>query len=245
MNQDPGTLDQVAFYDRWNEDNRSGALSDINEEVRIRGLRVLEYVRASKLQKPTILEVGCGTGWLTEFLSDLGSVTAIDLSPRAIQIAKERGIDAELIAGDFFQQDFPKQYYDVGICIETLFYVSDQYGFLKKFATLMKPGALVGFTTINKFIYERRSDIGAPAEGQVRHWLSRAQMRNMFAPYFDIVSMETLEPRGDTGILRYVNSSKLNAVLDRVFSHQRVKQAKEKLGLGGGVVIMAKRKETV
>ena len=54
-----------------------------------------------------VLEVGCGTGWLTEVLCDLGSVTAIDLSPRAIEIAQARGTDAKMIAGDFFQHDFP------------------------------------------------------------------------------------------------------------------------------------------
>ena len=238
----PGNAEQIAFYDRWNENYRSGQLSEIDEEIRERGLRVLEHVRASGLHQPKILEVGCGTGWLTELLSDLGSVTAIDLSPRAIEIAKARGMDAELIAGDFFQQDFPAQYYDLGICIETLFYVADQSGFLKKFSSLMKPGALVGFSTINKFVYERRSDIGPPKEGQVRHWLGKAEMRKMLAPYFDLVSMETLVPRGDSGILRFVNSFKVNAILEKMFSHQSIKQAKEKLGLGGGIVIMARRK---
>jgi 2-polyprenyl-3-methyl-5-hydroxy-6-metoxy-1,4-benzoquinol methylase len=101
VNQDPGISELIAFYDRWNENNRAGQLSDINKEIRVRGLCVLEYVRASELQRPKILEVGCGTGWLTELLSDLGSVTAIDISPRAIEIAKERGIDAEFIAGVF------------------------------------------------------------------------------------------------------------------------------------------------
>jgi 2-polyprenyl-3-methyl-5-hydroxy-6-metoxy-1,4-benzoquinol methylase len=243
MSQDPGKAEQIAYYDRWNEDNRAGQLSDINNEVRVRGLRVLEHVCASGLKQPKIIEVGCGTGWLTELLSELGSVTAIDLSPRAIEIAERRGLDAEFIAGDFFQHDFSAQHYDVGICIETLFYVSDQSEFLKKFASLMKPGALVGFSTINKFVYERSSDIGAPEEGQVRHWLSRADMRKMFSPYFDIVSIETLEPRGDTGILRFVNSFKVNNILGRIFSDQFIKKTKEKLGFGGGIVYMCRRKK--
>jgi len=241
LNKLPSNAEQIAFYDRWNENNRAGQLSEINEEIRVRGLRVLDGVRASNLQQPKILEVGCGTGWLTQLLSELGSVTAIDLSPRAIEIAKARGIHAELIAGDFFQQDFPAQYYDVGICIETLFYVPDQSGFLQKFASLLKPGALVGFSMINKFVYERSSDIGEPEDGQIRHWLSKTEMRKLLAPYFDIVSMETLVPRGDTGILKFVNSTKVNTMLERIFSLQSIKRTKEKMGLGGGIVIMARR----
>ena len=123
VNKHPNNDEQIAFYDRWNEINRSGNLNDINKEIRARGLRVLEHIRSSVPQTAKILEVGCGTGWLTELLSDLGSVTAIDLSPRAIEIAKARGIAAEFIAGDFYLHDFQAQSYDVGICIETLFYV--------------------------------------------------------------------------------------------------------------------------
>lgn len=244
MNREPDISQQIAFYDHWNESCRAGQLSDISEEIRERGLRVLEHVRALGLEQPKILEVGCGTGWLTELLSDIGDVTAIDLSPRAIEIAKARGINAELIAGDFFQQDFPAQYYDIGVCIETLFYVSDQRGFLEKFASLMKPGSMVGFSTINKFVYERSSDIGPPEEGQIRHWLSKSEMRRMLAPHFDLVSVETLEPRGDMGMLKAVNSYKINAILKRFFSPQSIKQVKERLGLGGGIVIMARRKGT-
>jgi 2-polyprenyl-3-methyl-5-hydroxy-6-metoxy-1,4-benzoquinol methylase len=243
VNNDPSINEQITYYDRWNEKNRAGQLLNISEEVRVRGLRVLEHIYALEPQQPKILEVGCGTGWLTDLLSDIGTVTAIDLSPRAIEIAKTRGIKAELIAGDFFQQEFPAQYYDIGICIETLFYVSDQAEFLKRFSSLLKPGALVGITTINKFVYDRRSDIGPPEEGQVRHWLSKAEIRKMFSPYFDIVSMETLEPSGDTGILRFVNSFKVNNILGRIFSDQFIKKAKEKLGFGGGIVYMCRRKK--
>lgn len=241
MIKDPDIAEQITFYDRWNESHRTGLLSDISKEIRVRGLRVLEHIRASGLQQPKILEVGCGTGWLTEALCNLGPVTAIDLSPRAIEIAQARGINAELIAGDFYQHEFQKQAYDAGVCIETLFYVSDQPAFLRKFASLMKPGAIVGFSTINKFIYERSSDIGAPEEGQVRHWLSKNETRKLLEPYFDILLIETLEPRGDSGILRLTSSFKLNKLLKMFFSDQQIKRAKEKAGLGGGVVIMCRR----
>ena len=128
---------------------------------------------------------------MTERLCELGSVTAIDLSPRATEIARSRRITADLIAGDYFQQDFPTPAYDVVICIETLFYVSDQPSFLKKLASLMKPGALVAISTINKFVYERSSDIGSREEGQVRHWLSKSEMLDMIASHFDLLSMKT------------------------------------------------------
>jgi hypothetical protein len=52
----------------------------------------------------------------------------------------------------------------------------------------------------------------------------------------------TIDPRGDQGILRLVNSWKLNRVADRVFSTEAVRGWKERRGWGAGVVITARRK---
>jgi 2-polyprenyl-3-methyl-5-hydroxy-6-metoxy-1,4-benzoquinol methylase len=242
MAHDPSIDEQIAYYDRWNSSHRSGEFDEIAEEIRMRGVRVLQRLKAMDLGRPSILEVGCGTGWLSEKLCELGSVTAIDLSPKAIEIAQRRGCDAEFIAGDFYAEEFGKAPYDVGVCIETLFYMHDQPRFVEKFASLLAPRAVVGITNINPFVYERSSDIPPPVTGQVRKWLDKSQLRALLEPHFSILSMETVEPRGDQGILRLTNSYKVNAILGRVFSPGAVKRAKEKLGLGGGIVIMARKR---
>jgi 2-polyprenyl-3-methyl-5-hydroxy-6-metoxy-1,4-benzoquinol methylase len=241
MQDKPTIEEQTAFYDRWNVEHRAGAFEEIPDGIRDRGVRVLDILRTLDLHAPRILEVGCGTGWLTEKLGAFGKVTAIDLSPSAIAVARTRNIDAELIAGDFYQHGFAASSFDIVVCVETLFYVEDQPRFVERVASLMKPGAHLILTTVNKFVYERSRDVRPVEPGQVRNWLSRRDLRRLLARRFELLSMTTVAPTGDLGILRLVNSYKINAVLLRLFSAENLRSAKERIGLGGGVVVVARK----
>jgi 2-polyprenyl-3-methyl-5-hydroxy-6-metoxy-1,4-benzoquinol methylase len=242
MKPEPTIEEQRAFYDRWHSEWRRGTLEEIDPEIRPRSVRVLHNLRRLRLGQPRILHVGCGTGWLTQRLCDFGHVTGIDLSPQAIALAQQRQMSAELIAGDFYEHDFRPALFEAAVCVETLFYVADQARFVQKLASLMGPGGFLILTTINKFVYDRRRDIGPPEHGQVRRWLSKRQVRSLLEPHFEVLSMTTVgEPQGDRGILRLVNSYKLNAVLATMFSAPAVKWAKERL-VGTGVVIVARNR---
>ena len=230
---EPTIAQQIEYYDRWNADNRAGDLDAIEPEIRRRGLLVCEHLRRAGLSQPRILEVGCGTGWLSSKLVELGSLSAIDLSPKAIEIARQRHVQATFIADDFFAHDFGSEPFDAIVCIETLFYVPDQPRFVAKLAELLRPGGFLGLSCINKFVYERSSDIGAPKAGQVRRWLSKGEILALLRPQFDIRSVQSVEPRGDQGILRLVNSYKVNSMLGRVVgaAHAAVQGAP---GIGRG-----------
>lgn len=240
MDKDPSIEQQQVFYDNWNLGHRNCNFEAIPEEIRARGTRVVDIIRSLTLFSPRILEVGCGTGWLTERLCDIGQVTAIDLSPQAIGIARQRNITANLIAGDFCEKEFNGEVFDIIVCVETLFYVSHQIRFVKKLASLMSKDGFLVLTSINKFVYDRSTDVGPPEHGQIRKWLTKKQLKNLLSRHFEILSMKTIEPRGNMGILRLINSYKLNAVLQRLFLSESVKHMKEKIGLGGGIVVIAK-----
>jgi 2-polyprenyl-3-methyl-5-hydroxy-6-metoxy-1,4-benzoquinol methylase len=241
MQRSPTIEEQRTFYDKWNTQCRRGCLDEIDREISIRGLAACEVLRRLNLNKPRILEVGCGTGWLTEKLCFLGDLTAIDLSPQAIAIALGRNITAEFISADFYEYEFRPPSFDAVVCAETLFYVVDQPRFIEKLASLIRTDAYLVLTTINKFVYDRRSEIGPPEQGQVRSWLSQRQIRKLLAPHFKVLSIATIEPRGDLGLLRLVNSYKLNRFLGKLFSPDAIKYAKEKMGLGGGIIILAQK----
>src|SRR5208283_813990 len=90
----PSVQEQIAFNDYWNATHRSGHFEEMDPEVRARGEKIVEVLASLPVRQPSILEAGCGTGWLTEKLVSFGPTTAIDLSPGAIEIAKRRGLDA-------------------------------------------------------------------------------------------------------------------------------------------------------
>jgi 2-polyprenyl-3-methyl-5-hydroxy-6-metoxy-1,4-benzoquinol methylase len=241
MHVDPGIQEQREFYDDWNTRHRNGAFEEITEEIRLRGARVLDLVKGLGLNRPHILEVGCGTGWLSEKLAEVGDVTGIDLSPAAIALAEERNIGARFVAGDFYEYDFNGMQFDVCVCMETLFYVPDQPRFVERLAEHTGDGGYLVLTAINSFVYERSSDIPPPAPGQLRRWMNARKLERLLSGHFVVLSKSTVAPRGNRGILRLVNSHKLNALLSRVVSRERIRRIKERLGLGGGIVILAKK----
>ena len=66
MQRSPTIEEQRTYYDKWNTQCRRGRFDEIDREIRIRGLAACEILGRLNLNKPRILEVGCGTGWLTE-----------------------------------------------------------------------------------------------------------------------------------------------------------------------------------
>jgi len=242
--KDPTIEEQRSYYDKWNFEYRNADFERIDPEFRLRSLRILSILEKLNLTEPRILEVGCGTGWFTEKLCSFGKVSAIDLSPTAIAIARGRCIDAEFIAADFSAYECEPALFDIVICMDTLFYVLDQSHFVDKLTACLKDDGYLIVMTINKFVYLRSREIKPPVSGQVRKWLSRRQLKNMLSKFCNILLMTTVEPRGDGGVLRIVNSRIINKLMNRVFSENTIKKFKERMGFGGAVVVLAiKRKK--
>ncbi|MEQ9567647.1 MAG: class I SAM-dependent methyltransferase, partial [Pseudomonadales bacterium] len=153
MRQGPTLEEQARFYDRWNEWYRADEVETVSEEIRCRAEEVLKYLDETGVSNAQILEIGCGTGWLTQRLNKFGQVTAVDLSPVAIQMAKNRDSKARYFAGDVLQSKFDVDSFDVIVCVETLFYVEDQEKLVELMARWMKSGGLLALTNINKFVY--------------------------------------------------------------------------------------------
>lgn len=235
----PTIEEQAAFYDEWNLTNRSVSLDKLEEESQARAAKILELASHIPGTNLNILEIGCGTGWLTEPLSKFGRCTGIDLSEKAIGVARERGIGAEFLAGDFFTMALPTGQYDIAVVVETIAYVQDQPLFVSKLVSHLKPDAHLILTTVNKFVYERRSDIGPPKPGQIRRWLSMSELRQLLQGKFRILESTTVLPQGNVGLLRIVNSHKLNRIMSKIFSANRVRRWKEWLGFGHTRVILA------
>lgn len=82
-------------WDRWNAEYRSGAPDAYMLELRDEARRWVPRMSTT----PRILEVGCGTGWLSADLAGFGRVTGVDLSPATIEIARKRGSEAQFACG--------------------------------------------------------------------------------------------------------------------------------------------------
>lgn len=131
--------------------------------------------------------------------------------------------------------------YDVVVTLEVLSHIANQRRFIKKIANLLRPGGTLMMATQNRTVLERYNRIDPPQPGQLRCWVDRDELAELLSDAFDIVEIGSVTPRANKGLMRYVNSRKLNAPVRAVFGNQ-VERLKERLGLGWTLMALARKR---
>ena len=102
-----------------------------------------------------ILDVACGSGWLSEYFARLGyDVTGIDISPTLIQIAEERVravpglVDHQTeIRCRFRAHDIEisplEEKFDAIICYDAMHHFVDEHAVVRHFAAMLPMGGLL------------------------------------------------------------------------------------------------------
>ncbi|TMG88489.1 MAG: bifunctional 2-polyprenyl-6-hydroxyphenol methylase/3-demethylubiquinol 3-O-methyltransferase UbiG [Betaproteobacteria bacterium] len=153
LNADPAELAKFgALAHRWWDPTGDfKPLHDINP------LR-LDYIarRSRGLEGKQALDVGCGGGILAEAMATAGArVLGIDLSDKALAVARlhqlESGVevDYQLSTAETLAAEQPGRF-EIVTCMELLEHVPDPASTIAACATLVKPGGLVVFSTINR-----------------------------------------------------------------------------------------------
>jgi len=228
-------VNDVQIWDKWNLTYRLGRL---DEPSKRRLLEIGAAMADLKIRDARILEVGCGTGWLSAKLREFGKVTANDIGKEIIDIAQETYPEINFQSGDVHTLDLPLNYFDVIVTSEVFSHVADQPAFLHRLAQLLKPGGFLLLTTQNKSVFERTANI-SPPDGWIRQWVTMKTLKHMLRPDFSIRRATTLEPEGHLGFLRVVNSVRLNYYCGAAIGAPRVKHLKESAGFGQSIFVIA------
>src|SRR3990172_13311273 len=101
VSRNPTIAEQQRFWNTWNATMRDP--SNLNDWSLRRGDTIIELVRTLAIEQPKILDFGCGTGWLTEQLAELGQATGIYLAEDVILQCRIRGPQIKFIPGYLFQ----------------------------------------------------------------------------------------------------------------------------------------------
>ena len=134
----------------WDSQGEFKTLHDINP------LR-LQFIQSyADIAGKRIVDVGCGGGILTEGLAKQGAdVLGIDLSQELIDIADLHGLEAgvsahyQKISAEALADQQPESF-DHLTCMEMLEHVPDPGSIISACATLVKPGGMVFFSTLNR-----------------------------------------------------------------------------------------------
>jgi 2-polyprenyl-3-methyl-5-hydroxy-6-metoxy-1,4-benzoquinol methylase len=236
---EPPIEDQRRFWNRWNLDARCP--DHLNQWTVLRGDAILRMLSSLALQQPRIIDLGCGTGWLTEKLAAYGAVTGVDLSDEAVAEARRRAPHVAYIAANFFEVPLPEAQFDVVISQDVLAHVADQRGYVALAARLLKPGGHMIVTTTNRFVVERMDLPPQPPE-HIERWLTMGSFRKLLETHFAVLRTTTVMPAGSKGVLRVINSPKLEAILKPLIAPAALAAAKERLGLGYNLVALARKR---
>lgn len=237
---DEPTLEgQRKFWNTWNAQRRDP--DHLVDWAVIRGNAILREFAALRLERPRILDLGCGTGWLTEKLAAYGQATGIDLSDVVIAKARERCPDIEYIIGDLFQTPLPQGQFDLVVSQDVVAHVIDQHGYIEIAARALKPGGHLIITSTNRFVVTRMNLPPQPPE-HIERWLDMRSFRRLLSSHFDIIRTTTVMPMGSRGVLRLINSKRLESLLRPLIPPQTLTAVKERLGLGYNMIAVARRR---
>lgn len=172
-----------------------------------------ETARLVEMADPsTILDLGCGEGFVLEALSEAGvsaALTGIDLSAEAVAEARERvGDRAEILEGDVRDLRSTIDNFDVVMMLEVLEHLDDPADALGLIAELSNSHVIVSvpwepfFRGLNFLRLKNLRRWGSDPE-HVQHW-TRRSFKNFVASRFHIVesgsafpwTLLLLEPRG-------------------------------------------------
>ena len=120
-----------------------------------------------------VLDIGCGSGWLSEFLARFGyDVTGIDISPGLIAVSQERiakspyGVDYDtplscrFLVHDIENGPLPEKF-DAAICYDALHHFGDENAAIASCAAMLRPGGMF-------FVLEGdRPSPGSPGEAEL------------------------------------------------------------------------------
>jgi SAM-dependent methyltransferase len=235
----PTIAEQQQFWDDWNRSWRFRG--DLDYFMHRQQQVALDTARRVQLQNGKILDVGCGTGWLGNALTEFGRVTGTDLSPESIREGQKRHPAVELLAGDFLTLGLQGPF-DFIVSADALAHFYDQSAFMARVAELLRPGGTFLLMTQNQFVWDRRSKYKTAGDGYIQRWPSLPQLRSMLAPRFSIEFESSLVPGGDQGVLWWVENRYVRGIIGRLIGRKRWESLLESAKLGRELVVVARKR---
>ncbi len=194
-----------AVYDRkghaWWDENEDGSLISLrylSNPVKFSYIQsVISDQWPDRPTKPSLLDVGCGGGYLSEELARSGlSVTGIDSSSATIGTARDHarqsGLDIAYLEGRGEALPFASARFDFVCCCDVLEHVADPALIIAEVARVLKPGGLFFYDTINRTLASRLVMIKIMQEWQNTAFLEpHIHLWHMFIKPRELIAMLT------------------------------------------------------
>ncbi len=125
-----------------------------NEVQRRLGIELIDQIGIEK--GATVLDLGCGTGYLTKVLSERvgpeGKVVAVDPDGERLKIARENHSAGNIQYIQADDQTFPTGQYDLVFCNIVIHWIRDKEAAMKRIHENLRPGGYFAFTTSDGYL---------------------------------------------------------------------------------------------
>jgi len=130
--------------------------------------------RKINVERPRILDVGCGTGANLELLSEFGDAEGVDVSPQAIEFCHLRGLE-QVHLGAAEQLPQPDASFDLVTALDVVEHLDNDVGGLREMRRVLRPnGRLLLFVPAFMFLWGVQDDVSNHRRRYTRNGLRRA-----------------------------------------------------------------------
>ena len=145
-----------------------------------------EMIQLLALEKNiTILDLGCGTGYLSALLADCvgpeGKVVAIDPNKSRLDLAEKQHSRPNLVFLEANDLTFPEDRYDLVFSNYVLHWIKNKNALFNKVYRNLKPGGQFAFgvCTHQPTLVEQMDDLMGPEMRQCFHWMSASEYNHL------------------------------------------------------------------
>jgi len=207
------------YYDkRWAQ---VGIQATPDRTLRIRFIiKALKHIQSAA--RPTILDLGCGNGWMAPFLYEFGTVTGIDYSPNAIELANEKLNEyGKFVLADPTQPGLglgELTKFDIVICSEVIEHTLAPLELLIQIASFLETNGSCIFTTPNGNVWNEYKEVYRGTLQPIENWLTVSQCALLFsqAGYHVEWQLGGIHPRYRLGSVRWLQSEKVRILFNKL-----------------------------
>lgn len=172
------------FYTYFFTKNPSWSSPEANEDENMRWLEIKAEIKTLTNGKPiSILEIGCGRGWLCQKMVEYGSVIGIDPVEPVIKYAKKLFPKIEfypLIPNTFIKQ-FPTKQFDLIVSTEVLEHIDNKNAFMTDVNNLLKTNGTIILTTPRAEHFKDFIEFyGQDKKQPIEEWMTEEELNDLF-----------------------------------------------------------------
>ncbi|EDS78551.1 methyltransferase domain family [Clostridium botulinum C str. Eklund] len=169
---------------------------------------VYNLVHDSKLEEPTILEIGVGTGNLaSKFLNNNFNIIGIDQSREMLSVAKQKYPKLKVRLGEFLKIPYDNKYFDVIISTYAFHHLNEveKVIAIEEMIRVLKDNGII---VIGDLMFKSKDD-----EKSILNELSKIQVDEIKDEYYSHINFLESEFKKYNKKLRYTRIDKFNYII--------------------------------